>query len=242
MKERELFHGCGRAKVGIPAAIGGAEIRGNCIKLAVSPSTGVFDLRQLAVSPSTGVFDLRQLAVSPSTSVFDLRQVAVSSRTSFFDLRQLAVSPSTSVFDLRQLAVSSRTCAFDFDAGAMAGLFLHRKNYRRMHRLEIVLMDETRDFISSLPEAAAYKIYYNMRRVAGGDRSSELFKKLEGSEIWEFRTFYNKACYRIFAFWDTMNKTLVVATHGIVKKTRKTPLKEIAKAEAIRIEYFKSKS
>ena len=181
-------------------------------------------------------------AECPCASVFDLRTPTVISPTRTFNLRRSTESPSTSVFDLCQLMEISRTRGFDFDAGAMAGLFLHRKNYRRMHRLEIVLMDETRDFISSLPEAAAYKIYYNMRRVAGGDRSSELFKKLEGSEIWEFRTFYNKACYRIFAFWDTMNKTLVVATHGIVKKTRKTPLKEIAKAEAIRIEYFKSKS
>lgn len=34
---------------------------------------------------------------------------------------------------------------------------------------------------------------------------------------------------------------LVVATHGIVKKTRKTPGKEIEKAERIRQEYFKDK-
>ena len=29
------------------------------------------------------------------------------------------------------------------------------------------------------------------------------------------------------AFWDTEEETLVIATHGIVKKTQKTPLKEI---------------
>ena len=43
------------------------------------------------------------------------------------------------------------------------------------------------------------------------------------------------------AFWDTEEETLVIATHGIVKKTQKTPLKEIAKAEEIRKEYFNSK-
>ena len=32
-----------------------------------------------------------------------------------------------------------------------------------------------------------------------------------------------------------------IATHGIVKKTQKTPLKEIAKAEEIRKEYFNDK-
>ena len=43
------------------------------------------------------------------------------------------------------------------------------------------------------------------------------------------------------AFLDTEEETLVIATHGIVKKTQKTPLKEIAKAEEIRKEYFNNK-
>ena len=67
------------------------------------------------------------------------------------------------------------------------------------------------------------------------------FKKLEGSDIWEFRTLYDGVQYRIFAFWDTEAETLVLTTHGIIKKTQKTPAKEIAKAERIRKEYFNSK-
>ncbi len=47
--------------------------------------------------------------------------------------------------------------------------------------------------------------------------------------------------YRLFAFWDTDTDTLVVATHGIIKKTQKTPQKEIAKAEAIMRKYFEYK-
>ncbi len=66
-------------------------------------------------------------------------------------------------------------------------------------------------------------------------------KKLENTEIWEFRTLYNGICYRLFSFWDTEEDTLVIATHGIIKKTQKTPLKEIAKAEEIRKEYFNNK-
>ena len=69
----------------------------------------------------------------------------------------------------------------------------------------------------------------------------ETTSKLEGTEIWEFRTLYNKVKYRLFAFWDTETDTLVIATHGIIKKTQKTPKKEIAKAERIRQEYFKAK-
>lgn len=98
----------------------------------------------------------------------------------------------------------------------------------------LVLTDEAQNFIESLPEAVSYKIYYNIKRVAGGERNKELFKKLENSEIWEFRTLYNKTAYRLFAFWDKDKETLVIATHGIIKKTQKTPSKEIAKAEAIR--------
>lgn len=44
-----------------------------------------------------------------------------------------------------------------------------------------------------------------------------------------------------FLLWDTEEETLVIATHGIVKKTQKTPLKEIAKAEELRKEYFNNK-
>lgn len=78
--------------------------------------------------------------------------------------------------------------------------------------------------------------------MAGGERNKELFKKLENSEIWEFRTLYNGIAYRLFAFWDTDINTLVVATHGIIKKTQKTPKKEIARAEAIMKQYFEIKN
>lgn len=61
-------------------------------------------------------------------------------------------------------------------------------------------MRKARDFITSLPEKAQKKITYNLLKVEGGEMDKELFKKLENSEIWEFRTFYNGICYRLFAF------------------------------------------
>ena len=39
----------------------------------------------------------------------------------------------------------------------------------------------------------------------------------------------------------TEEETLIIATHGIIKKTQKTPTKEIIKAESIRKEYFENK-
>ena len=70
-----------------------------------------------------------------------------------------------------------------------------------------------------------------------------MFKKLEG-EIWEFRTKYKGIQYRLFAFWDKTGeiKSLVVSTHGIIKKVSKVPQTEIEKAEKIRLDYFKYKN
>lgn len=65
---------------------------------------------------------------------------------------------------------------------------------------------------------------------------------MEGSEIWEFRTLYQGIAYRLFAFWDKDSETLIVATNGFIKKTQKTPAKELAKAETLRTRYFNAKN
>lgn len=103
-------------------------------------------------------------------------------------------------------------------------------------------MDEASAFVKSLPLKAQEKITYNLKKVERGIQDRDLFKKLEASEIWEFRTLYGGICYRLFAFWDTDTDTLIVVTHGIVKKTQKTPLREIRKAEQIRRQYYEYKS
>lgn len=111
----------------------------------------------------------------------------------------------------------------------------------RIPLFKLVLTCEAEGFLRSLPLPARDKMAHNIQRIAKGERNSEIFKKLENTEIWEFRTLFNKTAYHLFAFWDTDEETLVIATHGIIKKTQKTPAKEIAKAEAIRKEYFKNK-
>lgn len=70
----------------------------------------------------------------------------------------------------------------------------------------------------------------------------ELLKKLD-ENIWEFRTYYAGIHYRIFAFWDKTDteKTLVAATHGILKKSQKTPKDAIEKARGIMKRYFELK-
>jgi phage-related protein len=106
---------------------------------------------------------------------------------------------------------------------------------------KVLFMEDALDFIEGMPTAAADKLLEIVKRIEGGEQNSKLFKKLDNSDIWEFRTLYNKIAYRLFAFWDTKEGTLVIATHGIIKKTQKTPPKEIVKAERIRLEYFKEK-
>lgn len=106
---------------------------------------------------------------------------------------------------------------------------------------QLVLLEDARNFIRLLPQAAKEKVYYNIRKVQSGFKDKDLFKKLEDSDIWEFRTLYKGFAYRLFAFWDTGTESLVVATHGISKKMQKTPKKEIAKAEAIMKRYFELK-
>ena len=109
------------------------------------------------------------------------------------------------------------------------------------YKVRVVLMDEALTFVRSLPLKVQQKITYNFKKTELGVMDKELFKKLENSEIWEFRTLFNGNCYRLFSFWDTETETLVIATHGIIKKSQKTPPKEITKAEEIRKKYFELK-
>lgn len=108
---------------------------------------------------------------------------------------------------------------------------------------DIALLPEAIEFLENLDDKTREKIYYNLRK-AQFVNDNELFKKLNSS-IWEFRTLYNSKSYRLFSFWDNTNegkKTLVIATHGILKKTQKTPAKEIRKAEEIRKLYLDNKA
>lgn len=107
-------------------------------------------------------------------------------------------------------------------------------------KFKIVYSEEVISFLNSLSVKAKSKIMYNINK-SKYVIDKTFFKKLEGSDIWEFRTLYDGVQYRIFAFWDTEAETLVL-TNGIIEKTQKTPAKEIAKAERIRKEYFNSKN
>lgn len=68
----------------------------------------------------------------------------------------------------------------------------------------------------------------------------KFFRIIEGSDgIYEIRVELDSNIYRIFCCMD--KGSIVVLFHGFQKKTQKTPLKEIKRAEALKKEYFKSK-
>ena len=103
-------------------------------------------------------------------------------------------------------------------------------------------MEEALAFLNNLDKKHAEKILYNIRK-AQFERDAELFKKLN-DEIWEFRTLYQGLQYRVLAFWDKSDKqnTLVVSSHGFIKKRSSVPDKEIEKASDVRIKYFEEKN
>ena len=115
-------------------------------------------------------------------------------------------------------------------------------NFSQKDKLfEIIFLEDAFTFLKALERKHYEKILFNIRK-SQLEYDSTLFKKLS-SDIWEFRTLYNGLQYRLLAFWDktTTKKTLVVSTHGFVKKRSKVPNNEIQKAVLMRSKYFAEK-
>ena len=109
-----------------------------------------------------------------------------------------------------------------------------------MKYFETLFLEEVDKFLSKLDAKSVAKILYNID-IAEQTNDSKLFKKLQ-NDIWEFRTKYGGIQIRLLAFWDKKDskKTLVVATHGFIKKVDKVPSNEIERAKNIRINYFEN--
>lgn len=106
---------------------------------------------------------------------------------------------------------------------------------------EILFLEEAFEFLNSLDKKHYEKILYNIRK-AQTEHDPELFKKLN-DEVWEFRTLFQGLQYRLLAFWDKTDtqNTLVISTHGFIKKRSKVPDNEIQKAIQLRKKYFEDK-
>ncbi len=80
-------------------------------------------------------------------------------------------------------------------------------------KFEVIFLEQAIDFMAKIDPKPKAKIYYNIDKA------------------------------RLLAFWDKTDKTetLVLATHGIIKKTDKVPKADIEKAKKIMAEYFAQK-
>ncbi len=94
------------------------------------------------------------------------------------------------------------------------------------------------DFLDSLPGRVAQKIVWALKLLEDMDVvPASYFKKLGGTEdIWECRIQFGSNTYRILCFFFDNS---VVLTHGFVKKSQKTPSREIERAKVYRRDFFK---
>ena len=68
----------------------------------------------------------------------------------------------------------------------------------------------------------------------------QYFKKLEGrDDLWEVRAEFGGDAFRLLGFWD--EGRLIILTNGFVKKTQKTPAREMALAEQRQRDYLSRK-
>lgn len=98
-----------------------------------------------------------------------------------------------------------------------------------------------KDFLDKQEYLVFQKITWTLNLIKENERvPAKYLKKLKNSqEIGEIRIKAGSNIYRIFSFWDKNN--LIVLTHGIIKKTQKTPLKEIKLAQSYKNDYFRRK-
>lgn len=110
--------------------------------------------------------------------------------------------------------------------------------------VKIVFSPEAKAFQKGLSEKAQKKLDTVINRTKEGIQG-EWFKKLSDTDgIYEFSADADNHFYRLFAFWDKedKNNTLIVCTHGISKKSNKTPAAAKEKAEKMKKEWFAAKS
>ena len=95
------------------------------------------------------------------------------------------------------------------------------------------------DFISSLTDAEARKVFYVIDMLKTQERVNVKFVKYLRDEIFELRAEHNSNIFRVFFIFDEGN--VVMLFNGFQKKTQKTPQSEINKAIQIKKEYYAGK-
>ena len=110
---------------------------------------------------------------------------------------------------------------------------------KEKYRFEVEFLEAAFQFLNSLDSNTREKVLENIR-ISRIKNDSKLLKKVD-KEIWEFRTRYRSNQIRLLAFWDKTTKSLIVCSHGFIKKTQKLPSRELNKAKKLRHNYLKHK-
>jgi phage-related protein len=95
------------------------------------------------------------------------------------------------------------------------------------------------EFLDSLPSKVAQKVLWVVQLVRELDvvPGQYLRKLVDTDGLWECRIAQGGNIYRLFAFFESGD--LVILTHGIMKKTQKTPPAEIRKADECRADWMR---
>lgn len=95
------------------------------------------------------------------------------------------------------------------------------------------------DFIASISEAEARKVFYVIDMLKMRERLSTKFVKHVEDGIYELRAEHCGNIFRVFFIFDEDN--IVLLFNGFQKKSQKTPRKEIEQAKKLMIEYYAEK-
>lgn len=68
-------------------------------------------------------------------------------------------------------------------------------------KFEVLYSEEADAFLGEQSDKVRAKILYNIAK-ASYSNDPKLFKKLENTDIWEFRTLFDNIQSRLLAFWD----------------------------------------
>ena len=97
------------------------------------------------------------------------------------------------------------------------------------------------EFFENLKPDVRKKFDWTLQLISTIDRvPKKYFEHLtETTGIYEIRVEVDSNIYRVFSFFD--KGKLIILANGFIKKTQKTPIKEIELAEKIKKQYFDEK-
>ena len=105
----------------------------------------------------------------------------------------------------------------------------------------VVFEDHFKEFRKTLDKEALMKLYQVMTLIMKVEVVPIRFlKAIRGRKgLYEIRSEYEGNIYRVFCCFDEGN--LVILFNGFQKKTQKTPVEQLDKAEALMKKYFEQK-